>query len=137
MPMPRKREDEKMGRPNGAKEQVDKVEVEGEISKVPEPNPLWHPVALYAWEGWLKSPVRQFATETDVAFAWAACEALNIALDSGAAMKIQAAESMMRNALFTEQARRNARIEITRRAPEPDKQVEDNVSEFRKRRSAS
>lgn len=136
MPMPRKREDEKQGRPNGAKEPVDKVEIEGEITEVPEPSEFWHPVARYAYEGWLKSPVRQFATETDVAFAWAACEALDGAIQTGAAMKIQAAESMMRNALFTEQARRNARIEITRKAPEPDAQVENNVAEFRKRRNA-
>lgn len=134
MPMPKKREDEKLGRPHSAADPADKVEFDGEINP-PEPNEFWHPVALFAWEEWLKSPVTQFATGTDYAFAWAACEALDSAIQTGAAMKIQAAESMMRNALFTEQARRAARIEVTRKTPEPDAKVEDNVSEFRARRA--
>ena len=136
MPMPKKREDEKLGRPNGAAQHVDKVEFELEL-EFPPADSMWEPIALYAWESYKKSPVLRFATQTDIAFAWAACDALSRAVERGSATTIMAAESMMKSALFTEQARRNARIELTRKAPEPDSQIEDNVAEFRKRRNAS
>ena len=49
-------------------------------------------------------------------------------------MKIAAAESLMRNALFNEADRRRVRIEVTRKPPAPDQTVEDNVAQFRNRR---
>jgi hypothetical protein len=135
--MPRKREDEKQGRPHGAKGSVEKILIDGDLV-IPDPAPHWAPIALYAWNAFLKSPVMDFCTETDLAFAWTTCNTLHSAVTGKpSAMMTQAVESMMKSALFTEQARRNARIEITRKAPEPDAVVEDNVAQFRNRRNAS
>lgn len=135
MPLPKKREDEKLGRPNGPAQHVDKVTFEAELTPPPA-GEHWAPIAHYAWEAYLSSPVLQFCTETDLAFAWAACDALHRAVTKGSAMMVSAAESMMKAAMFTEQARRTARIEITRKAPEPDQAVEDNIAQFRQRRGA-
>lgn len=139
MVMPKKRSDEKVGRPHtaaGNPQNVDKFEIEGEL-RIPEPDPDWSPIAVYSWESLLTSPASVFYTETDLAYGWMTCAAIDQAYLSGAAMKIGAADSMMRRALFNEADRRLANIEITRKVPEANPTVEDNIAEFRKRRQAA
>jgi len=133
MPNPAKRTDERLGHRSKEQMTVDKIEVGGPV-RVPEPDQDWHPIALYAWEAFVSSPLSMYYTETDLAFGWMTCDAIDAAYLSKAAMKITAAESMMRNALFTEQSRRQVKIEITRTEPEQDPTVAKNVSDFRSRR---
>lgn len=131
-----KRSDERMGHRTKEEMTVDKIEVGGPV-RVPEPDPDWHPIALYAWEAFVGSPLNIYYTETDLAFGWMACDAIDSAYLSKSAMKIQAAESMMRNALFNESDRRRVKIELTRKEPEENPTVEKNVADFRARRRAA
>lgn len=135
MPGIPKRSDEKMGRPHGpaSERNMDKIEFESDLVP-PEPAEYWSPIAVYAWNAYLKHPASTFFTESDLVFGWVACDAVHNAVKDGSAMKIAAAESLMRNALFNEADRRRVRIEVTRKPPAPDQTVEDNVTEFRNRR---
>lgn len=133
MPGTPKRSDERLGHRTKEEMTVDKIEVGGPV-RVPEQDPDWHPIAVYAWEAFLASPLNIYFTETDLAFGWMACDAIDAAYLSKSAMKIQAAESMMRNALFNEADRRRVKIEITREEPKQDPTVVKNVSDFRDRR---
>jgi hypothetical protein len=137
--MPKKRSDEKMGRPHTAQgnpQNVDKIEVEGEL-RIPEADPSWSPIAVFAWESVLSSPASQWYTETDLVYGWMTCQAIHESFVSGAAMKIGAADSMMRAALFNEADRRRANIEITRKPAEVNPTAENNIAEFRKRRESA
>lgn len=135
MPNIPKRSDERMGHRTKEELTVDKIEVGG-LVRVPDPDPEWCPIALYAWEAYTSSPLNVYFTESDLAFGWMACHAVHEAYKTGAAMKIQAAESFMRNALFNEADRRRASIEITRQEPESNPAVDKNVADFRARRQA-
>ena len=139
MPVMPKRQDEKMGHrtkaelggPNGA----DKIEYQADLVPPPAAD-YWVPIARYAWDAYLKHPASGFFTESDLAFGWVTCDAVHHAVKDGSAMKISAAESLMKAALFNEADRRRVHIEVTRKPPAPDKAVEDNVSEFRRRKAA-
>lgn len=133
MPYPAKRSDERMGHRSKEELTVDKIEVGGPV-RVPEPDPDWCPIALYSWEAYVSSPLNIYFTESDLAFGWMACHAIHEAYKTGAAMKIAAAESFMRSALFNESDRRRASIEITRQEPETNPTVDKNVADFRDRR---
>lgn len=136
MPMPKKRSDETHGHRTKAEVgTIDKIQVGGPV-RVPEPDEDWHPIAVYAWQAFLASPLSVYYTETDIAFGWMTCDAIDAAYLSKAAMKIAAAESMMRNALFNESERRRVKIEITREEPIKDPTVTKNVTDFRSRRAA-
>jgi|SRR5882757_1730098 len=135
---PIKRADERMGKPRSAADapsNIDKLEFSAELT-YPEPDFEWHPIALYAWEAYKKSPGSIYYSETDIAFGWLTCEAIHVAARDGSAMKMSAADSMMRAALFNEADRRKARIEYTRKPVEPNPEADANIEEFRKRRAA-
>jgi hypothetical protein len=134
---PRKRTEERQGHAHGpkAQEQTDKVIDESELV-LPDPNPTWVPIALYAWESYLTSPIKAFLTATDYAFAWAACDALDTAVKRGTATSWQAAETLMRSALFNEAERRKARIEVTRKAPAQNPRITKNQDDLQARRAA-
>lgn len=135
MPGIPKRSDEKLGHRTNAELTVDKIEVGGPV-RIPEPDEDWHPIALYAWEAFKSSPLNIYYTETDLAYGWMTCDAIDAAYLSKSAMKIAAAESMMRNGLFNEADRRRVKIEITRAEPETNPVVDKNVADFRARRQA-
>lgn len=138
MPSPMKRSDEKMGHPHsasGAASNVDKIEVTSDLN-IPEPNPYWSYIANYAWQSYLSSPGAIYYSDTDLTYGWVTCEAIDAAFLSGAAMKIAAADSMMRAGLFNEADRRKARIEYTRKPVEPNPEADANIAEFRARRAA-
>lgn len=139
MPMPKKRSDEKLGRPHTAQgnpQNVDKIEFEADLT-VPEANPEWCYIAVQAWDTVVNHPARDFFADSDLIYGWMTCQAIHEAFVSGAAMKITAADSMMRAGLFNEADRRRAQIEITRKAPAANPTVEDNIAQFRKRREAT
>lgn len=137
MPAIPKRSDEKMGHRTKAElGTIDRIEVGGPV-RVPEPGEHWCDIARYAWEAYVSSPLNIYFTETDLTFGWVTCEAIHNAVRDGSAMKVAAAESMMRNALFNEAERRRVRIEIARAEPEPDAVAEKNVADFRARRRAN
>lgn len=142
MVYPTKRSEERMGHAKVAgseQPEIDKIQFE-EAIRVPDPGPNWSPIALYLWEGVLKSPMKKYWTATDYGFAWVACEAVDVAVKGGKAMHLTAAESLMRNALFNEADRRKARIELTRKMPGEETGnpvVKNNVAQFRSRRAAS
>lgn len=136
MPSPAKRSDERMGHRTKDELTVDKVEIGGPV-RIPEPDPEWCPIALFAWEAYKASPLNIYYTETDLAYGWMACHAVHEAYKTGAAMKIQAAESFMRNGLFNEADRRRIKIEVMRKEPETNPDVDKNVADFRARRRAS
>lgn len=131
-----KRSEDRMGHRTKDELTVDKIEVGGPV-RVPEPDEDWHPIALFAWEAFKSSPLNIYYTETDLAYGWMTCDAIDAAYLSKSAMKITAAESMMRNGLFNEADRRKVKIEITRSAPETNPVVDQNVADFRARRRAS
>lgn len=131
-----KRSEDRMGHRTRDELTVDKIEVGGPV-RVPEPDEDWHPIALFAWEAFKSSPLNIYYTETDLAYGWMTCDAIDAAYLSKSAMKITAAESMMRNGLFNEADRRKVKIEITRSAPETNPVVDQNVADFRARRRAS
>jgi hypothetical protein len=136
MPSAPKRSDEKMGRPHSAAgnpNNVDRIEFEHDLT-IPEPGEDWSPIALYAWEAYKSSPGALYYSDTDIAFGWITCEAINVAVRDGSAMKMAAADSMMRAALFNEADRRKARIEYTRKPVEAHPDVDKNVSDFMARR---
>jgi hypothetical protein len=133
MPAIPKRTEDRMGHRTQAEQTVDKVVVGGPV-RIPEPDEDWHPIALFAWEAFKASPLNIYYTETDMAFGWMTCDAIDAAYLSKSAMKIQAAESMMRNGLFNEADRRRIRIEVTRQEPETNPTVDKNVTDFRARR---
>lgn len=136
MPVIPKRSDERHGHRTKAElSGIDKIQVGGPV-RVPEPDEDWHMIALYAWNAFISSPLSVYYTETDLAFGWMACDAIDAAYLSKSAMKIAAAESMMRNALFNEAERRKVKIEITREEPVKDPKVTQNVEDFRARRAA-
>ncbi len=130
-----KRSDERMGHRTKDEQTVDKIEIGGPV-RIPEPDPNWCPIALYAWEAFKTSPLNIYYTETDLAFGWMACHSIHEAYESGAAMKLQAAESFMRNGLFNESDRRRVKIELTQKEPESNPVVDKNVADFRARRRA-
>ncbi len=142
MVYPTKRSEDRMGHAKTSKDNlpdIDKVEFEATI-RLPAQNPEWSPIAKYAWKGVKNSPLRKYWTETDYAFAWAACDALDVAVKRKNATLIAAAESMMRSAMFNESDRRRARIELTRKSnTEGNKSpaVAKNVADFNARRRAS
>lgn len=136
MPGMPKRSDERMGHRTAAEQTVDKVELGGPV-RIPEPDPSWSPIALFAWEAYKSSPVNIYYTETDIAYGWMTCHAIHEAYESGSAMKLQAMESLMRNGLFNEADRRRVKIEVTQKEPVTNPTVDKNVSEFRARRRAS
>lgn len=105
--------------------------------RVPEADEDWSDIAKYSWEAFVQSPLNQYYAETDLAFGWMACDAIDRAYKAGSAMLIQSAESMMRSALFNEADRRRVRIEITRKEPDKNPAVESNVTAFRERRQKS
>jgi hypothetical protein len=134
-----KRSDEKLGHDRVAKNAqlpIDKLEYNQEL-RLPEPSTAWCEIAKYAYRAFVESPLNQFYTETDIAFGWMAADAIHKAYTDGSAMKIAAAESMMKTALFTESDRRRVRVEVTRKEPEVNSQAADNVTEFRARRGRS
>lgn len=136
MPNYVKRTDERMGHRSKEEMTVDKIEIGGAV-RIPDPNPAWLPIALYSWEALISSPLNIYFTESDLAFGWVTCEAIHNAVKDGSAMKMVAAESMMRNALFNEADRRRVKIELTRKEPEKNPTVDKNVADFRSRRRAS
>lgn len=137
MPPVPKRSDERHGHRTKAETgTIDKIQIGGPV-RIPDPDPDWQPIANYAWEAFVSSPLSVYYTETDIAFGWMTCDAIDAAYLSKAAMKIAAAESMMRNALFNEAERRRVNIEITREEPAKDPTVTKNVSDFRARRAKS
>lgn len=138
MPLPIKRADERMGRPRSAADaasNTDKIEFSADLT-YPDPNPEWSSIALYAWNAYKNSPGSLYYSETDIAFGWITCEAIHVAVRDGSAMKVAAADSMMRAALFNEADRRKARIEYTRKPTEPNPEADANIAEYRARRAA-
>jgi hypothetical protein len=139
MPMPKKRSEDKLGHPataQSAQLPIEKIEFEQALEP-PDPDPGWKPIALYAYRAFLNSPLSQFYTETDLAYGWMTAEAIDTAIKSGmSAMRVVAADSMMRAALFTETDRRKVRIELTRKEPETNPTVDANVADFEARRAA-
>ena len=131
-----KRTEERLGHRTAAELTVDKVEIGGPV-RIPEPDPSWCPIALYAWDAYKSSPLNIYYTETDIAYGWMTCHAIHEAYDSGSAMKLQAMESLMRNGLFNEADRRRVKIEVTRAEPETNPAVDKNVADFRARRRAT
>lgn len=133
-----KRSDERQGHAHEAKSvqiPVDKVTA-GENSSVPEANPDWSPIAAFAWQAHLDSPLQRFYIETDHVFVWVACEAIDKAVKGKSATQMMAAESMMRAAMFNESDRRRVRIEVSRKEPEKNPVVDKNVADFTARRQA-
>jgi hypothetical protein len=133
---PPKRSDEKLGHAHkGQADQrpIDKVEQTKDL-RIPDPNPDWCVIALYAWQAYLDSPLKQFYTETDIAYGWMTANAIHIAATKGSAMQIAAAESMMRSALFNEADRRRVRVEVTRKEPEANPTAQKNKDELNERR---
>jgi hypothetical protein len=133
-----KRADERMGHPSsaaGSPSNVDKIEFVADLT-IPEPGPDWAPITLYAWQAYLNSPGSIYYSETDITYGWITCEAINVAVRDGSAMKMAAADSMMRAALFNEADRRKARIEYTRKPVEPNPEADANIAEYRARRAA-
>jgi hypothetical protein len=131
-----KREGEALGHARVAKEAqlpVDKVEFATEIRSI-EPDPNWCEIAKYAYRAFLESPLKQFHTETDVAFGWMTADAINTAYRDKSAMKIASAESMMRAALFSESDRRRVRIEVTHKEPESNPVAQQHKNELEERR---
>ena len=133
MPGIPKRSDERLGHRTQDELVVDKIEMGGPV-RIPEADPSWCPIAVYAWEAYLASPLNIYFTESDLAYGWMACHAIHEARKSGAAMKMEAAQSFMRNALFNEADRRRIKIELTRKEPEENPTVNKNVADFRSRR---
>lgn len=138
MPSPMKRSDEKMGRPHsaaGAPSNVDKIEFTADLN-VPKPNPAWSYIALYSWDSYLNSPGALYYSDTDLVYGWMTCDAIDVAFKDKSAMKVAAADSMMRAGLFNEADRRKARIEYTRKPTEPNPEADANIAEYRARRAA-
>lgn len=136
MGIAQKRSDERMGHRTQQELVTDSIPASEKPLRWPEPDEDWHPIALYAWQAFKDSPMNVYYTETDIAFGWMACDAVDAAYLSKAAMKISAAESLMKAALFNEQARRQVKIEIARKEPETNPTVDKNVADFRARRGA-
>lgn len=136
MPGMPKRSDERMGHRTQAEQTVDKVELGGPV-RIPDADPDWSPIAVFAWEAYIASPVNIYYTETDIAYGWMTCDAINTAYKDKSAMKVAAMESLMRNGLFNEADRRRVKIEVTQKEPVSNPVVDKNVSEFRARRRAS
>lgn len=136
MPYPSKRSDERLGHRSQEELAVDKIEAEAP-TEIPEPDPDWCPIAKYAWNAYVNSPLNIYFTESDLAFGWMTCHAIHEAYKSGAAMKLAAAESMMRSALFNESDRRRVKIELTQKEAPSNPTVDKNVAEFRERRRAA
>lgn len=131
-----KRKDETLGHARAAKEAqlpIDQIEAPAEIRSM-EPDPNWSPIAVYAYRAFLDSPLKQFYTETDIAFGWMTANAIHIAHSKKSAMLISAAESMMRAALFSESDRRRVRIEVTRKEPEQNPTAAKHKNELEERR---
>lgn len=139
MVYPTKRSEDRMGHKKVASSElpaIDKIVIEDEDMIVPEPDKRWSSIALYCWHAYLRSPVKKYFTETDYAFGWMACDAVDQAYKTGTATRINAAEQFMRSALFNESDRRRARVEITRKAePKQETQADKNVSDFNARRA--
>lgn len=137
MPARRKRSDERVGHAHEAKDaapDVDQIQFERQLVP-PEPNPAWQPIAMYAWISFLESPLNEYYTETDLTYGWMTCEAIDTAIKSGmSAMRVQAADSMMKSALFNEDARRRVRIELVRKEPEPNQDAQKNRDDLEARR---
>lgn len=133
MPYPSKRSDERLGHRSQAEMATEKIEIDAP-TKIPEPDPDWCHIARYAWDAYVNSPLNVYFTESDLAFGWMTCHAIHEAYKTGAAMKLVAAESMMRNALFNESDRRRVKIELSHKEPETNPTVDKNVAEFRARR---
>lgn len=131
-----KRKDEALGHDRVAKEAqlpIDQIESPAELRPL-DPNPEWCEVAEYAYRAFLDSPLNQFYTETDIAFGWMTANAIHVAHKDGSAMKISAAESMMRAALFSESDRRRVRIEVTRQKPVENTAAVQHKNELEERR---
>ena len=137
MPSTPKRTDERLGHPREAKDAalpVDSID-QNRTLRYPDPDPDWSEIAQFAWRAFVDSPLNQFYTETDIAFGWMTANAIHRAVEDGSAMKIQAAESMMKSALFNEADRRRVRIEVTRKEPEQNPTAQKNKDELAKRRA--
>jgi hypothetical protein len=131
-----KRADERMGHPKaaaGAPSNVDKIEFVADL-RIPEPNPDWSYIAQYSWESYLNSPGSLYYSDTDLVYGWMTCDAIDVAFKDKSAMKVAAADSMMRAGLFNEADRRKARIEYTRKPTEPNPEADANIAEYRARR---
>jgi hypothetical protein len=133
-----KRSDEKLGHAReaqSAQSPIDKIEHSNEL-RTPDPDTKWSEIAKYAYRAFVESPLNRFYTETDLAFGWMAADAIHQAYTAGSAMKIAAAESMMRAALFTESDRRRVRVEVTRKEPEANPTANKNKDDLAARRNA-
>lgn len=116
MPSPKKRSDEKVGRPHTAKDAVPTTDVlDPKRVTIPEPNEAWCSAAVQLWDAMLESPQAVYFTSADWATAYFAMDALSDCVAHGySAMKLSAVDGMLRRLLLTETDRRQARIEIKR-----------------------
>lgn len=132
-----KREEDRLGHAHAAAgvNPVTKVGFEATLVP-PEPNPAWVPIAQSAYQAFLDSPLSAYYAQTDLVYGWMSAEAIHQAVVKPSPTKTLAAESMMRSALFNEADRRRIRIELTRKEPEVDPVVKDNVAQFRQRRQS-
>lgn len=136
---PMKRSDERAGHPKtaaGPASNVDKIEFVSDLN-VPDANPDWSYIAQYSWESYLNSPGALYYSDTDLVYGWMTCDAIDVAFKDKSAMKVAAADSMMRAGLFNEADRRKARIEYTRKPTEPNPEADANIAEYRARRGRS
>ena len=131
-----KREEDRLGHAHEAAGANPVTKVGFEATLVPPaPNPEWVDIALSAYQAFLDSPLNAYYAQTDLVYGWMTAQAIHQAVKSPTSTKTLAAESMMRSALFNEADRRRIRIELTRKEPDIDPVVEDNVAQFRQRRS--
>lgn len=101
---------------------------------IPNPDPNWHPVAQGMYKAATMSGMAQWYETSDWAMAWVACETLHRLYAFGfTAGLLSEFNSMASALLWTEGARRTARIELVRSGGDVDEdESEMSIKEIRK-----